>query len=188
MMTYLRIRQFAATLTLLYVSAPALADDVPVKAELPVLVTSSGQALDAFTVKTLLTRAGVENTYDTLAKTDKLAGMKTLVIVMGASVKGFGAAGITADTEIARTRELIRMAKEQKIPTIGVHIGGAARRDNLSMQFVEVVAPAVDYLVVWQDGNQDGYFTRIAGEQKVPLTTLNLPVEAGKSLAKSFGK
>src|SRR5690349_16834203 len=30
----------------------------------PVLVTSSGQALDAFTVKTLLGRAGIENNYD----------------------------------------------------------------------------------------------------------------------------
>jgi hypothetical protein len=173
---------------LLRLSAPAIADEVPVKSELPVLVTSSGQALDAFTLKTLLTRANVENNYDPLAKTDKLGGMKTLVIVMGASVKGFGAAGITADTEITRTRELLKAAKERKIPTIGVHIGGAARRDNLSMQFVEVVAPAVDYLVVWKDGNEDGYFTRIADERKVPLTTLNLPVEAGKTLAKSFGK
>jgi hypothetical protein len=187
-MTYRQTARVLSALLALGFSAPAIAQDAPVKSELPVLVTSSGQALDAFTLKTLLTRAGVENTYEPLAKTERLAGMRTLVIVMGASVKGFGAAGVTADTEIARTRELLKTAKEQKIPTIGVHIGGAARRDNLSMQFVEVVAPAADYLVVWKDGNEDGYFTRVAGEKKVPLTTLNLPIEAGKTLAKSFGK
>jgi len=174
---------------LLALAVPAAAHaQAPIKAELPVLVTSSGQALDAFTVKTFLGRAGVENQYKALAQPADLAGVKTLIIAFGASVKGFGAAAVTAETEMARTNALLKLARERKITLIGVHVGGAERREGLSKQFVELVAPAVDYLVVWQDGNADGYFTRVATEKKIPVSIIPQPIEVGKTLAQAFGK
>jgi hypothetical protein len=167
---------------------PAHAEDPAFKAELPVLVTSSGQALDGFTVKTLLTRAKVANDYKVQAVAADLADKKTLIVAIGASVKGFGAAGITADSEVARTKELLAEAKRKNIKTIGVHIGGAERREGLSKQFVELVTPAVDYLVVWEDGNADGYFNRVAEEKKIPLTIVKQPLEAGKVLSRALGQ
>lgn len=178
---------FYLVLLAAFALVPARAQ-APIKAELPVLVTSSGQALDAFTVKTFLGRAGVENQYKALASTDDLKDVKTLVIAFGASVKGFGAASVSAETEIARTKAILNLARERKITLIGVHIGGAERRDGLSRQFVELVAPAVDYLVVWQDGNADGYFTKLAFEKKIPITVIPQPIEIGKTLAQVFGK
>ena len=172
----------------LFVPLTVAAQEVRVKAELPVLVTSSGQSLDAFTVKTLLTRAGVANEYKNLAKVADLDKAKTLVIAFGASVKGFGAAGITIDTELARTRDLLAAAKQKKIQVIGVHIGGAERRGGLSKDIVEMVAPASDWLVVWDDSNGDGYFTKLATEKKIPLTILKRPMETGTVLAAAFGK
>ena len=159
-----------------------------VTAELPVLITSSGQSLDAFTVKTLLGRTGVTHEYKALAKASDLGGAKTLVIAFGASVKGFGSAGVTADTEIARTRELLAAAAEKKIKVVGVHIGGAERRSGLSKQFVDLVAPAAAWLIVWEDGNGDGFFTKLAEEKKIPLTVVKQPMETGKVLAGAFGK
>jgi hypothetical protein len=165
---------------------PARATEPAIEAGLPVLVTSAGQALDAFTVKTLLGRAKLEHDYDPLAEADKLDGYATVIVAFGASIKGFGAAGITAETELARTRALIEGARERGITLIGVHIGGAERRDALSMQFAELVAPAVDVLVVWADGNQDGWFTEVAEREGIPLVLLDQPIAVGTALADLF--
>ncbi len=158
----------------------------PFKAPLPVMVTSSGQSLDGFTAKTLLTRAGIANEYKALAKTSDLDKVRTLVIAFGASVKGFGTAGVTAESELARTRELLAAAREKKIRVIGMHIGGAERRTGLSKEIVELVAPASEWLIVWDDGNADGYFTRLASDKKIPLTVIRQPMESGKVLATAF--
>jgi hypothetical protein len=156
------------------------------KAELPVLVTSSGQSLDGFTAKTLLTRAGIANEYKALAKVPDLDKVKTLVIAFGASVKGFGSAGVTAASEIERTKELLAAAGQKKIRVIGMHIGGAERRTGLSKEIVELVAPASEWLIVWEDGNGDGYFTKLAADRKIPLTLIKQPMESGKVLATAF--
>lgn len=158
----------------------ALAQDKP-----DVLVTSSGQALDAFTVKTLLGRAGVQNDYDPLATASDLDGRKALVIAFGASVKGFGAAGITTETEIVRTRDLLDAAKAAGVRIVGVHIGGAERRQGLSEQFVQLVSPEVDRLVVWDSGNKDGYFDKVAAEHEIPLTLVGKLGEVGDAVAQN---
>jgi Domain of unknown function (DUF6305) len=149
----------------------------------PILVTSSGQALDAFTVKTLLARAGVNATYDQKVAAAALGDARTIIIAMGASTKGFGQAGITAETEVARTKAILEAAKAKSIPVIGIHIGGAERRKGLSVQFVELVAPASDYLVVSQDGNADGYFTELSKRTAIPLTIIERSLDVGKTLA-----
>lgn len=148
-----------------------------------VLVTSSGQALDAFTTKTLLARAGVKNDYDPHAAVADLEGRKTLVVAFGASVKGFGAAGITAETEIARTSELLAAAHAAGVKVIGVHIGGAERRQGLSEQFVQLVSGKAGALVVWKAGNEDGYFTKVAAERGIPLVVVDKLAQAGPAIA-----
>ncbi|MVA99039.1 hypothetical protein GN330_17460 [Nitratireductor sp. CAU 1489] len=167
---------FAVALVLAPVAA--LAQD-----KAAVLVTSSGQALDAFTVKTLLGRAGVANDYDPHATAADLDGRAAVVIAVGASVKGFGAAGITTETEIERTTALIDTAKAAGVKIIGVHIGGAERRQGLSEQFVQLVAPRADSLVVWKTGNADGYFDTVAAEKSIPLTQIDKLTEVGPVLA-----
>lgn len=160
---------------------PASAQDA-LQASPPVLVASSGQALDAFAVQTLLTRAGVEVQYDPVATAANLEGIGTLVLAMGASVKGFGAAGITAETELARTRELMDAAETAGIPVIGVHIGGEERRGGLSEQFINLVSSEADALVVWPAGNADGYFDGVAKERGIPLITVEQPMQVGTVL------
>lgn len=153
------------------------------KFEKPVLVTSAGQALDAFTVKTLLGRAGVDNSYDPKATAKALDGVRTVVIAVGVSNKGFGQAGITADTEIARTKAILQTAKAREIRVIFVHIGGSERRKGLSVQFIELVAPAADQLVVTKDGNVDDYFDRVSKSSNAPLLLVEQSLDVGKALA-----
>jgi len=160
----------------------------PFRAETPVVVTSSGQSLDAFTVKTMLGRAGVANDYNPRLEPSQLGAAKTLIIAFGASVKGFGTAGVTAETELVRTRALLKAARERKMAVIGVHVGGSERRKGLSEAFVDLVTPAVDYLVVWDEGNADRYFDKVAGDKKIPLTLIQQPMEVGKVLAQAFGR
>jgi hypothetical protein len=153
------------------------------KFQQPILVTSSGQALDSFTVKTLLGRVGVNAAYDPKVSAAALGEAKTIIIAVGASNKGFGQAGITAETEIARTKAILEAAKAKGIAVICVHIGGAERRKGLSVQFVELVAPAADYLVVSQDGNADDYFTELSKKAGMPLTVIERSLDVGKTLA-----
>jgi Domain of unknown function (DUF6305) len=149
----------------------------------PILVTSSGQALDAFTVKTLMGRAGVNVTYDAKATASMLGDAKTVVIAVGVSNKGFGQAGITAETEMARTKEIIQAAKDKGITVACVHIGGAERRKGLSVQFVELVAPAADYLIVSKDGNADDYFGEVSKKTGAPLVVIERALDVGKTVA-----
>lgn len=166
-------------------SLPVVAQQ-PLETPLPVLVTSSGQALDAFAVQTMLTRAGVENTYNNLATAEDLDGFGTILIAMGASVKGFGAAGITAETELDRTRALIDASQAAGIPVIGIHIGGEERRGGLSEQFVDLVAGASDALVVSVPGNTDGRFTQLADERGIPIVIIDQPMQVGSALHEQF--
>jgi hypothetical protein len=154
------------------------------KLEKPVLVTSAGQALDAFTVKTLLGRAGVDNNYDPKATAAALDGVKTVIIAVGVSNKGFGQAGITAESEMARTKAILDTAKAKDIRVVFVHIGGAERRKGLSIQFIEAVAPVADQLIVTKDGNVDDYFEKVSKTSNAPLLLIDQSLEVGKALAK----
>jgi hypothetical protein len=184
--TIKRAFSIAALAAILGICVPAQAQQPSKPLELPVLVTSSGQSLDGFTVKTLLGRAKIPNEYDARAPVQMLEGKKTLIVVAGASVKGFGAAGITAETELARTRALLQQAKSKGITVIGVHIGGAERRGGASEQFVQAVADAADRLVVAKEGDADGYFAKTAKERGIPLSMLERPLEVGPTLAQQF--
>lgn len=176
-------RTLALSLFAFSVTTGAMAQE----ARQPVLVTSSGQALDAFTTKTLLTRAGVKNDYNPVATVDDLAGRSALVIAFGASVKGFGAAGITADTELTRSNDLLAAAKAAGIKVIGVHIGGVERREGLSEKFVVLISESADSLVVWKAGNEDGYFTKVAAARNIPVTIVDKLPEAGAAVAAQIG-
>jgi hypothetical protein len=183
------IRTVAAALLLGTLAAAIAAPTSPAQAqsgkkfEKPVLVTSAGQALDAFTVKTLLGRAGVTTNYDPKATAAALDGVKTVIIAVGVSNKGFGQAGITAESEAARTKAILDTAKSKDVRVIFVHIGGAERRKGLSVQFIELVAPAADQLVVTKDGNIDDYFEKVSKSANIPLLVIDQSLEVGKALA-----
>lgn len=175
------------------------------KAELPVIVTSCGQSPGATMLKVIFMKMKIEHPrqayeINMLAtsndlKTAKESGApyKTLIIVMGASLKGMGAAGISMDDEISRTVALIEEALNQGIKIIGAHIEGIKRRaqgaaagDNTDEQSIDTVAPNSQLLIVRKDGNEDGRFTIIAEEKNIPLILVEKNLDLFQELQKIF--
>jgi len=113
----------------------------------PVLITSIGQSPDALMVKVLMMRNRIKFTLDNLAKPEMLNNHQSVIMVVGYSGKGLGAAGISKEQEIERTKALIAAAKAKNIPIVMAHIGGKARLGPSSQVLVKLVAENADCLV-----------------------------------------
>ena len=150
----------------------AAAQDKP-RPSPPVLVTSLGQSLDAFQVQLAVRRAGIKFKYDPRAEADQLDDVKTLFLAVGASLKGFGDAGITIKDELARASHLLDAAKSRGIAVVVLHVGGEERRDALSNQLIELTAPRAHRLIIRDDSDADGLFTKIANANKIPLAVID---------------
>lgn len=72
--------------------------------ETPVMITSVGQSADGQLVKVLADRVGISYQYDSLAAPAIVKDCKTLILVVGGSSKGLGAAGINQDQEELRAK------------------------------------------------------------------------------------
>ena len=153
----------------------------------PAFLTTVGQSADIEMVKVLLDRGAVPHKDNAQAKAGDLAasGAKTLVVVLGGSTKGLGAAGISADAEIDRAKALLAEAKKLGMTIIGVHVGGEARRGQLSDRFIQAAVPACQYLVVVAEGDKDGFITRLAGAA-IPLDKVERISKAVEPLQKAF--
>ena len=137
----------------------------------PVLVTSFGQSTDGSMIEQVMKRLKtVAYTYNPTATSADLSGVKTVVIAVGNSTKGLGAAGISQDQETARAKEFMAAVKKAGVKVICCHIGGATRRGALSDAFADMVLPLSSYILVKEDGNEDGKFTSFAAANNIPIT------------------
>ncbi len=165
--------------------SPVAAQEKP-KAAPPVLVTSLGQSLDAFQIQLVVRRMGVAFQYDPRAEVDKLAEVKTLFLAVGASLKGFGEAGITIKDELARAGQLLDAAKSRGIFIVVLHMGGEERRDALSNQLIELAAPRAHELIIREDSDADGMFAGIAKAGKIPVVTVDNVLNLKQPLQELF--
>ena len=69
---------------------------------------------------------------------------------------------------------------------IGLHVGGEGRRGDLSDKFLTDTVPACDDVIVVADGNKDGLFTKLTGNGKIPLDSVEKITKVGEPLAKAF--
>lgn len=156
-------------------------------ADKPALLTSVGQSADIEMVKVLLNRSKTPFTSDPLAKAAVLpGGAKTLILAVGGSSKGLGAAGVSSEAEMDRAKALIKRARELGMKIIVVHVGGEARRGTLSDAFISLCVPAADYVIVVQDGDKDGLFTKLAGQSRIPIVKVEKIAAVGAPLAAAF--
>ena len=138
-------------------------------------------------VKVLLRRGKIDFTADSLVKAGALSGgTKTLILAVGGSSKGLGAAGVSSDAEMERSKALIKRAKELGMKIITVHVGGEARRGTLSDAFISLCIPASDYVIVVQDGDKDGLFTKLAGKAGIPVVKVEKIAAVSAPLAAAF--
>lgn len=175
----------AIVLFSLLVAAGAGAADVSFST--PGLLTSLGQSSDVAIVKVLLNtqlKLGLE--YKPTAQPADLAGMKTLVVVLGSSAKGLGAAGLDMDKEIARTRALLKAAKDQGVKILAIHTGGEARRGQTSNDLIKIAVPEADYTVVVASGNKDKLFNQLAAGRGAPVVEVDRMAAAGEAVKAVF--
>ncbi|MCJ7589408.1 MAG: DUF6305 family protein [Candidatus Aminicenantes bacterium] len=198
-----RNKGIPALLIALSLLAPAAARaQSAVKAEEPALLTSCGQSPGPVMLKVVMQRLKMGFELNSLAsasdlKSKKDAGTpyKSIVIVMGASLKGMGAAGISIDDELMRTAALIEEARKEGILVIGAHIEGMKRRsqgasagDTTDEQSIDAVAPQADLLLINKEGNADGRFTAIAQAKKIPLLEVAKNLDLVAEIQKLYGK
>jgi len=155
-------------------SGSAYAQKVPagVSAELPVAMTCPGQAPEGQLVKLIFGRLKTPIKYDPFMEPKEVSGSKTLIIILGGSGKGLGSAGVNLQDEMKRAEALVAEANKQKIKLVGIHSGGEDRRGEVSTKLIDLVAPKMSYLIVREDGNKDGLFTKLSSERKIPLTLI----------------
>lgn len=140
--------------------------------ETPVLVTSFGQSTDAAMLDTVMKKVGVEYTYDAVATADVVANYKTVIIAVGASTKGLGAAGISEADETARAEAVMQAIKDNDVEVICCHIGGSTRRGSLSDTYSDMVLAEASYIVLKEDANFDYKFTTYAEDNSKPITLI----------------
>jgi hypothetical protein len=173
----------------LFLAAQAARAEAPatVAYENPVLLTDVGQGNNARLISAMLRRSKtVEVEIKELAGADQLDGKKTLIVGVGASTKGLGAAGLDVGQEMRRVDALLAAAKERGIPVIGVHVGGESRRGELSDQFNAQVLRRSDVFIVWKAGDEDGFFTRLARTHEVDLRVVDNRIEIGAIIESLF--
>jgi len=189
------------------------------RAEFPVLTTSAGQSNDVVVLNILCEEAGILYDYCDVPTVDLIAAgvglggaqpapgfhveiytdlnkypigtpYKTVLVAIGASLKGMGASGLTVETEIARLKDVLTYCKEQGMLIVGIHIGGQAARGAPGSEnelMIDTVAPFVDCLIVTEESNFDGRFTKIAEERNIPITIVKYAVDVIPVLKTLFG-
>jgi hypothetical protein len=154
----------------------------------PVLLTSAGQSADVALAATLARRAGIPADQVKAATGKDLAGHKTLVLVLGASMKGLGAAGLETAKEKDRVRALLAEAKSRGVPVLCLHLGGEQRRGELTDEMIGEFLPSARMAVVVASGDKDGLFTRICREKGIVLKVVEKTLDAVEPLKAAFRK
>lgn len=169
------------------ITSIGISSEIP-KFELPLLITCTGQTPGYLTIYTLANRLEIKADSEPLISPRRMEelGYKTMIVEMGASLKGLGAAGLNQDEEMQRCKAVFAKAKELGIKIIGTHTGGEARRNEIADKFIIPFAPECDYLLVLSEGNQDCFFDNIAEENEIPLLVFDAFAELPGILTAMF--
>ena len=155
-------------------------------AEAPILLTTGGQSADYQMVGTLMKNLGMDYTMDNKATSAELGDAKTLIVVVGGSSKGLGAAGIDADGELARVDELIKGAEDAGLSIIVMPTAGSARRGDLSDKFITPIFEKADYAIVVKSGDEDGLMAGVCASNSIPVDMIDAISEVATVLPKAF--
>jgi hypothetical protein len=154
----------------------------------PLLLTSAGQSPEIQLAAVLAKRAGLKYQLAPLANANDLGEIRTLGLVVGASLKGLGAAGIDMNKEKARVKGLLEEAVKKKIPVLFLHLGGDQRRGELTDALVAEYLPRAKLAVILKSADNDGLFTKICQEHKIPLAAVDKTAEVAEVLKNIFSK
>ena len=137
-------------------------------------LTTVGQA-DADIVNNVFKKAGLGTAYtnnNKLTASDVEDG-SVVLLTLGASSKGLGAAGVDEAHEEARAAEFAAAAAQGKFTLILFHVGGTPRRGASSDPIIEAAFPGAAACLIVEGGNSDGFFTELSTENNVKLYSVS---------------
>jgi len=153
-----------------------------------VCLTSAGQSADLNVVQTLLKKAGIDAYMNATMDAATLKQYKTLVVAIGGSSKGLGAAGIDENQELQRLNTLYAEAKADGIKVLSLHIGGSSRRGVLSDKFIPDALKASTAAIILKEGDSDSMMKNILVSGSIPAQYVEKQVDAVEPLKLVFGK
>jgi len=154
----------------------------------PILITSAGQSAEVQLAAVLCKKAELDAVLVKAAEAKDLAGRKTLLLVLGASMKGLGAAGLDVEKEKGRVKALLAEAKAKGIPVLAMHLGGESRRGELTDAMAAEYLPSARLVIVVKSGNKDGLFTKICKDNGLVLQEVDKTLDAVGPLKSAFKK
>ncbi|NIM59787.1 MAG: hypothetical protein GTO16_12740 [Candidatus Aminicenantes bacterium] len=180
-----------ATLFLIVLFSPViLAQDgeesAPPPFEQPLLITSAGQNAEILMASVLAKRAGLDSKLSKIASPKDLENMKTVVLVLGASSKGLGAAGLDLAKEKERVNLLVEEAQKKNIPLLCLHLGGEARRGPLSDELISAFLPFAKMAIVVKSGNKDGFISGICEKYNIAIVEIEKTADVLTPLKEAF--
>lgn len=160
----------------------------PGSCQLPVVLTSVGQSADVDIVATHCKKIKLDVYQNNTIQASELSEKyRAIILAVGGSNKGLGAAGIDADQELARTDALIAKAKELGITIIAMHVGGADRRGTLSDSFIKPAFAAADIAIIVESGDSDNLMHDILAGNNTPTAYVEKSSAARDVLKTLFG-
>jgi hypothetical protein len=154
--------------------------------EQPLLITSAGQNAEILMASVLAKRAGLESKLSKIASPKDLENMKTLVLVLGASSKGLGAAGLDLAKEKERVNLVVEEAQKKNIPLLCLHLGGEARRGPLSDELISAFLPFAKMDIVVRSGNKEGFITKICEKHDIAFVEVEKTADVLTPLKEAF--
>ena len=135
-----------------------------------VYLTTVGQS-DTNIVGNVLNKAGATGKYtlESMLRASEVEEGAVVLLTLGSSSKGLGAAGVDEAYEKARAAEFAAAAKEGKFTLILFHVGGVARRGTSSDPIIEAAFDGAKACFVVAGGNSDKFFTNLASSKSVSL-------------------
>ncbi|NIO48109.1 MAG: hypothetical protein GTN73_01525 [Candidatus Aminicenantes bacterium] len=154
--------------------------------EQPLLITSAGQNAEILMASVLAKRAGLDSKLSKIATPKDLVNIKTIVLVLGASSKGLGAAGLDMTKEKERVNLLIEEAQKKTVPLLCLHLGGEARRGPLSDELISAFLPFAKMAIVVKSGNKDGFLSGICEKHDIALVEVEKTADVLTPLKDAF--
>lgn len=134
------------------------------------LVTPVGQGQESLIVAEICDILNVSNDFMFWAEPSDLDGFNSLIVVLGFSKQGLFSMHRDAGEEILRIKQLTEEAKNKGLPIVLIHLGGIDRRGGQNDKAAKEIAENLDYIIVTESGERDGFFTGLVEKNQIPIT------------------
>ncbi len=151
-----------------------------------VLITSAGQATDAYIVNDIANKLMIHNYFMPQAKEDALEGVNTIVFVVGYSELGEKLHSAAFADEKKRIASLLEKAKAKDLTILTVFIGGRQDRKKNTEELLKLVCRDSDYVVGTRDEDYIALLSDLTKEKRIPLTIVNSVNDLSEPFASAF--